>query len=48
MHPRFIWAIVRKDVLDLWMNRATMGGLLFPIILSLIWLLIGKMFDLCN
>lgn len=42
MHPRLIWAIARKDILDLWMNKATMAGLLFPIILSLVYLLIGK------
>ena len=29
MHPRAIWAIARKDVLDLWLNKSTMGGLLF-------------------
>ena len=43
MHPRLIWAVARKDILDLWMNKATMGGLLFPIFLSLLYLLIGKM-----
>jgi ABC-2 type transport system permease protein len=43
MHLRAIWAIARKDALDLWMNKATLGGLLAPIVLSLVWLLIGKM-----
>jgi hypothetical protein len=38
MHPRTIWAIVRKDALDLLLNRSALGGLLFPIILSLMWL----------
>jgi ABC-2 type transport system permease protein len=42
MHLRHIWAIARKDALDLWLNKATMGGLLAPIILSLVYLLIGK------
>jgi ABC-2 type transport system permease protein len=43
MHPRLIWAVARKDALDLWLNRSTLGGLLLPILLSLVWLLIGKM-----
>ncbi|MGD0611862.1 MAG: ABC transporter permease [Anaerolineales bacterium] len=42
MHLRAIWAIARKDALDLWRNKSTLGGLLFPILLSLLWLLIGK------
>ena len=42
MHPRIIWAIARKDALDLWLNKATLGGLLAPIVLSLVYLLIGK------
>jgi ABC-2 type transport system permease protein len=40
MHPRAIWAIARKDALDLVLNKSTLGGLLFPILLSLVWLLI--------
>lgn len=43
MHPRSIWAIARKDFLDIWLNKATLVGLLFPIILSLLWLLIGNL-----
>lgn len=43
MHPCVIWAIVRKDFLDIWLNKSTLGGLLFPIILSLVWLLIGHL-----
>jgi ABC-2 type transport system permease protein len=42
MHPRIILAIARKDALDLWLNKATLGGLLAPIVLSLVYLLIGK------
>jgi ABC-2 type transport system permease protein len=42
MHPRIVWAIARKDALDLWLNKATLGGLLAPIVLSLVYLLIGK------
>lgn len=45
MHPRLIWAVARKDVLDLWMNKAAMAGLLFPILLSFIYLMIGNMLD---
>jgi hypothetical protein len=40
MHPRAIWAIIRKDALDLILNKSTLGGLMFPILLSLVWLLI--------
>ena len=43
MHPRMIWAIVRKDFLDIWLNKSALVGLVFPIILSLIWLLIGNL-----
>jgi ABC-2 type transport system permease protein len=42
MHPRAIWAIARKDALDTVLNKSTLGGLLFPIILSLVWLLISR------
>ncbi len=42
MHPRAVWAIARKDALDLLLNKSTLGGLLFPILLSLVWLLISK------
>jgi ABC-2 type transport system permease protein len=42
MHPRAVWAIARKDALDLLLNKSTLVGLLFPIILSLVWLLISK------
>jgi ABC-2 type transport system permease protein len=43
MHPHVIWAIARKDFMDIWHNRATFGGLVGPIILALIWLLIGNL-----
>jgi len=43
VHPRIIWAIIRKDLLDIWLNKSTLGGLIFPIILSLVWLLIGNL-----
>jgi ABC-2 type transport system permease protein len=43
VNPRIIWAIVRKDFLDIWLNKATLGGLIFPILLSLLWLLISHL-----
>jgi ABC-2 type transport system permease protein len=43
MHPRVIWAIIRKDFLDIWLNKSTLAGLLFPLILSLVWFLIGHL-----
>jgi ABC-2 type transport system permease protein len=42
MHWRLIWAVVRKDALDLWLNKATLWGLFFPLILSIVWLLLGR------
>jgi hypothetical protein len=36
MHPRAIWAIARKDALDLILNKSALGGLLFPILLLLV------------
>jgi ABC-2 type transport system permease protein len=43
MHPRIVWSIARKDFMDIWHNRATFGGLVGPILLALIWLLIGNL-----
>lgn len=43
MHPRIIWAIVRKEFLNIWLYKSTLGGLVFPIALSLVWLLIGNL-----
>jgi ABC-type Na+ efflux pump permease subunit len=43
MQPRIIWAIVRKDFLDIWLNKSTLVGLIFPIILSLLYLLISNL-----
>jgi len=42
VRPRIILAIARKDALDLLLNKSTLGGLLFPILLSLVWLLISN------
>jgi ABC-2 type transport system permease protein len=44
MHAKYIWAVARKDALDLWRNKATLGGLLSPIMMALIYLLITKVF----
>ena len=44
MHAKYIWAVARKDALDLWKNKATLGGLLSPIMMALIYLLITKVF----
>jgi ABC-2 type transport system permease protein len=44
MHARTILAIARKDSLDIIRNKSTpLVGLLFPIVLSLVWLLIGRL-----
>ena len=48
MHPRIVWAIARKDALEIWLNKAALGGLLSPIVLSLVWLFIGKMVGTSN
>jgi ABC-2 type transport system permease protein len=41
VHPRVIWAIVRKDALDIWLNKSTLGGLIYPIIMSLMFYFIS-------
>jgi ABC-2 type transport system permease protein len=41
-HLRSIWAIARKDALDLWRNKATLAGLLYPIAMAFLFLFIGK------
>ena len=43
MHPRVIWAIVRKDALDIWLNKSTLIGLIYPIIMSLAFFLISHL-----
>jgi hypothetical protein len=37
MHLRSIWAIFRKDVLEIWLNKSTLIGLFYPIIMSLLF-----------
>lgn len=39
-HLRSIWAIVRKDLLEIWLNKSSLIGLLYPIIMSLLFFLI--------
>jgi ABC-2 type transport system permease protein len=41
MHPRIILAIVRKDARDILLNRASIAGLLLPIVLTLLWVIIA-------
>jgi len=43
MHSRSIWAIIRKDSLDIVRNKGTLAGLLYPIFMTLIFLLISKL-----
>ena len=43
MHIRTIWAIVRKDTLDIWKNKPTLAGLIYPIIMALLYLLISRL-----
>jgi len=48
MHPRIILAIMRKDATDIWINKSTLGGLLFPILMTLVYFFIGKMIGNAN
>ncbi len=43
MQPRTILAIARKDAIDVLHNRATVGGLLSPIFMALMFLVISKL-----
>lgn len=43
MHLRTIWAIVRKDALDIWKNKPVLGGLIYPIIMALVYLFISRL-----
>lgn len=43
MHPRSILAIARKDALDILLNKTTLSLLLTPIVLALLFLLIGNL-----
>jgi ABC-2 type transport system permease protein len=43
MYPRVIWAIIRKDALDIWLNKSTLGGLIYPIIMSLVFFFISHL-----
>jgi ABC-2 type transport system permease protein len=42
-HLRSVAAVARKDALDLWRNKATLGGLLYPIIMAFLFLLISRL-----
>ncbi len=41
LHLRPILAIVRKDALDLWLDKSKLGSLVFPIVLTLLYALLG-------
>ncbi|HEY7358210.1 MAG TPA: hypothetical protein VH590_17135, partial [Ktedonobacterales bacterium] len=41
MHPRIIRAIARKDAVDLLLNKQVLFGLMTPILLSVLYLVIG-------
>src|SRR5258708_24468946 len=43
MHPRSILAIARKDALDILLNKTTLSLLLTPIVIALLFLLIGNL-----
>jgi ABC-2 type transport system permease protein len=43
VNARVIWAIVRKDALDIWHNKSTLGGLIYPIIMSLVFFFISHL-----
>jgi ABC-2 type transport system permease protein len=43
VHPRVIWAIVRKDALDIWLNKSMLVGLVYPILMSLVFFLISHL-----
>ncbi len=43
MRPRIIFAIARKDAIDIWLNRVTLGGLIYPIVMSFVFLLISRL-----
>ncbi|HZU75574.1 MAG TPA: ABC transporter permease, partial [Dehalococcoidia bacterium] len=42
-HLRAILAIVRKDALDVWLDRGKLGSLIFPLVLTLLWLGISRL-----
>ena len=43
MHPRLMFAIARKDALDILLNKATVSILVSPILLALLFLGIGTL-----
>ncbi len=43
VHLRIVLAIARKDALDILRNRATRGNLLYPILMSLVFLFISRL-----
>lgn len=43
MHPRFVLAIARKDALDILLNKSTLTLLLTPIMLAVLFFVVGKL-----
>ena len=43
MHPRLIFAIARKDALDILLNKSTLSILVSPILLALLFLGVGRL-----
>ncbi len=43
IHLRSILAIVRKDALEIWLDRSKLAALLFPLVLALVWLVLGRL-----
>ncbi len=43
VHLRSILAIVRKDALELWLDKAKLAGLVFPLVLALLWFAITRL-----
>jgi ABC-2 type transport system permease protein len=43
VHLRSILAIVRKDALDVWLDKAKLAALLAPLALALIWLVLSRL-----
>lgn len=43
MHPRMMLAMVRKDALDIWLDKSKLSALLAPLFLGLLWLIISQL-----
>jgi len=43
MHTRMIWSITCKVFLDIWLNKSTLIGLIYPITIALVFYLINHL-----